>query len=94
MLLRFLRAREFNVQKAADMILQDVVCADSFAIPATIACSYRALFFFFQEWRKKNEVDDILDTFPKNKYFNSLFTYYPGAIHKTDKVRVGTLFCG
>jgi len=37
------------------------------------------------KWRKENDVDAILDTFPKSKYFKQFLEYWPGRIHGKDK---------
>jgi len=37
------------------------------------------------DFRKENQVDTILETFPQNPYFHQLIQYWPGRLHGFDK---------
>jgi hypothetical protein len=52
-LLRFLKAREMNVDKASEMFITSM------------------------NWRRDNNVDQILQTFPTSPYFKTLMNYWP-----------------
>lgn len=37
------------------------------------------------KWRKDNDVDSIIDTFPKHEKYQDLVGYWPGRLHGIDK---------
>jgi len=60
-ILRFLRARNFSVKNAFELIQKNIV------------------------WRKENNADEILETYPKTAGFKKQEDYWPARRHKTDK---------
>lgn len=78
-LLRFLRARKFNVEAAKAMYVYPPGTKKKWCIDVW----YR--FIECEKWRKEFGTDDLVRTFDYTEK-PQVFAYYPQYYHKTDKV--------
>lgn len=78
---RFLNSNNYNVDKAVEMFMKSLVCfITKFGLQNMDTNSFHQ-----QELRKIYDCDNILETFPKSKYFPILRKYWPGTCFWLEK---------